>query len=110
MFSDNYIALCAKNGEHVSAVAEKLGFSRSAGVKWANGSTPRKSTLKRIADFFGVTVNELINENPAPTNEDGLDAAILAFLHSLPVDRVRGLLLALEAPTDVLDALDRGEW
>ena len=70
MFSDNYIALCAKNGEHVTAVAEKLGFSRSAGIKWVNGSVPRKSTLKRIADYFGVTVDELINEKPSAPNED----------------------------------------
>lgn len=70
MFSDNYIALCARNGEHITAVAEKLGYSRSAGIKWANGSMPRKSTLKRIADYFGVPVDALTGETPTRQTED----------------------------------------
>ena len=72
MFSDNYLYLCAKNGKHVTTVAEEIGYSRSAGTKWANGSTPRKATLKRIADYFGVTVDELLQDETkkAPVKND----------------------------------------
>ena len=51
-----------------------------------------------------------VKEKPIREDADELDLTILAFLHSLPVERVRGLLLALEAPSDVLAALDRAEW
>lgn len=71
MFSDNYIALCARNGEYVTAVAERLGLSRSAGLKWANGSIPRKATMKRIADYFHVSAEEL--ENGDLTAEEETD-------------------------------------
>lgn len=65
MFSDNYINLCASKIETVTTVAEHIGLSRTAGQKWANGSVPRKTTLKRIADYFGITVDELLAEKKA---------------------------------------------
>ena len=105
MFSDNYIALCAKNGEHVTAVAEKLGFSRSAGLKWANGSVPRKSTLKRIADYFGVTVDELINENPSAPSEDFPEVRLIgrASKKMSPADREKMLQLIRIAFPEAFD-------
>ena len=62
MFSDNYVNLCAKAGKSASAVAKDIGFSGAAGNKWANGSMPHKPTLVRIADYFGITVSELVGD------------------------------------------------
>ena len=67
-----------------------------------------------LSTFLGVCVEYLKGEtdikNPAPTNEDGLtDGAILQFLHSLPIERLRGVLIALEAPKELIDALGHGE-
>lgn len=73
MFSDNYVNLCAARGETITGVSEKLGFSRPAGVKWASGAVPRKTTLKRIADYFGVTVEELMEEKEPAAKSGGQD-------------------------------------
>ena len=69
MFSDNFVKLCARKGIHPTTVAEILGYSRTTGSKWCNGATPRKTTLQRIADYFEITVDELLGEDTkkAPT-------------------------------------------
>ena len=72
MFSDNFVKLCAERGVHPTTVSEQLGYSRTMGAKWAKGSIPRKTTLHRIGDYFGVSVEYLLGDDTkkAPT-EDG---------------------------------------
>lgn len=49
--------LCIKNGTSVTAVAVTLGYSSSASTTWKNSKgMPRPSTVKRVADYFGVPV------------------------------------------------------
>lgn len=77
MFYNNYIRFCAKVGKSPSAVAEEIGLYKSTVTNWKNrGTKPTDATLQRVADYFGVTVEELLEENrkPAPTNEGELDA------------------------------------
>ena len=117
MFSDNYVYLCAKNGKHVTTVAEEIGFSRSAGQKWANGSVPRKATLKRIADYFGVTVDELIDEETkkAPTkigerqveDEKKLTMLVSLFERLSPEDQNDVIFELLQKAHDQLDPGDQ---
>lgn len=111
-FYHNYVALCRKKKLSPSAAAEAMGFKRSIVTRWSNGAMPHKSTLHTIADFFSCSVEDLTreNKNPAPTVEDGLsefDNAILDFVHSLPYEQLRGILVGLRAPKELLDALDR---
>ena len=68
VFYHNYVSLCRSRGLSPSAAAEAMGFKRSIVTKRANGSTPHKSTLYTIADFFGTTVEELLKDTPP--NED----------------------------------------
>ena len=61
MFYSNYVKLCSKLNKSPSAVGEELGFTRASVTGWGNGATPRKSSLIKIADYFGVTVTELMS-------------------------------------------------
>lgn len=100
MFSDNYIELCALNGESPTGLAERLGFSRTAGARWINGSTPRKATLKVIADHFGVSVDYLLRdekEKPA-ADSDGLSEKMLSLSADMMKLFVRFLALAEANP------------
>ena len=77
VFYNNYIRFCAKVGKSPSAVAEEIGLYKSTVTNWKNrGTKPTDATLQRVADYFGVTVEDLLEENrkPAPTNEGELDA------------------------------------
>ena len=78
---------------------------------------PKQDTVTAISEAMNVNEKWLWGydvpmEKFAPLKEDELsesDGAILSFLHSLPVDRVRGILLALGAPEGVLACFDREE-
>ena len=62
VFYYNYVALCNSIEKSPSAVAEEMGFQRSVVTRWRHGTVPRQATLQRIADYFGVTVDDLTSE------------------------------------------------
>lgn len=72
MFWNNFLAECAKKGKSPAVVAEELGFSNSATTCWKNGSLPRMSSRKKLADYFGVTVDELMGTKKEPAGMGGL--------------------------------------
>lgn len=59
MFKENFIKLCALNDESPSSVCQKIGITPSAFSQWNENSIPRKVTLQKIADYFGVSVDSL---------------------------------------------------
>ena len=64
MFWENLIALCAKNETTPSALVKKLSIANGAVTKWKNGAVPHQTTLHKIADYFGITVEQLVNDLP----------------------------------------------
>ena len=68
MFKDKFIQLCNKKGESPSKVCESVGLTRSSYSAWTDETVPRKATLMRIADYFGVTVDDLLAQ-PAETKK-----------------------------------------
>ena len=73
MFWDNFVVECAKKKKSPAAVAEELGFSNSMPTSWKNGSLPRMSSRKKIADYFGITVEELMGTKKEPAGMGELD-------------------------------------
>lgn len=63
MFYLNYVALCNASGKSPSAVAEELGLSRATVTHWGDGSVPRQATLQKVANYFGVSVDDLLAES-----------------------------------------------
>lgn len=60
-FSQNLIKLRKSKGLTQLQLAEKLNYSDKAISKWEVGSVlPDVETLSHIADYFGLTVNDLI--------------------------------------------------
>ena len=70
MFSDNYIRLCKENGVGVTVASQEIGYSANSGKKWSEGSVPRKTTLLKIAEYFGVTVEDLMEGQPTMSYGD----------------------------------------
>lgn len=63
MFYDKYIALCKRNNISPSRAAQQIGFNKSSITNWKNnGYTPRKEILILIADYFGVSVDFLLDK------------------------------------------------
>lgn len=60
-------------GKNPAAVAEELVFSNSMPTSWKNGALPRMSSRKKIADYFGITVEELMGTKKEPAGMGELD-------------------------------------
>lgn len=73
MFYYNYVKLCNKHNKSPSAASEEMGFHRSDVTRWSKGARPRQATLQRIADYFGISVYELVKEEePSPNDSEML--------------------------------------
>ena len=65
MFWDNFVNLCDQQKKSPNKVASEIGCSSGSITAWKQGRLPRKSTLVQIADYFDVTVEELLGKNDA---------------------------------------------
>ena len=58
MFWDNFVLLCDRAGKSPNAVAAEIGFKSTGTVTgWKDGKIPYERNLKKIAEYFGVTVD-----------------------------------------------------
>ena len=58
-FYNKFISLCNEKGESPSAAAEKAGLSRSQVTRWKNGKGFTDISALKLADYFGVDVASL---------------------------------------------------
>ena len=67
MFYDKYRQLCKSVGKSPSAVAIELGISKGAVSTWKNlGRTPQVAQLQKVADYFHITVDQLLGKQKRP--------------------------------------------
>lgn len=94
LFYINYVALCNKIGKSPSAVAEEMGFMRSVVTRWSKGSVPRQATLQKVADYFGITVDELLGKEKQPTEGElsGIRKDLMAFADTLTDEKIEKYL------------------
>lgn len=74
MFYDNFVALCASVNKTPAYVGRELGIDKSTISCWkARKTKPSDVNAQKIADYFGVTVEELIGKgikkDPIPKDE-----------------------------------------
>lgn len=59
MFYEQFIKLCKERDVKPTVVAESIGLNKSTATGWKRGTTPTDVTIKKLADYFGVSVDEL---------------------------------------------------
>lgn len=55
MFIDVFEKLCAKACKSPSAVLQELSMSTALYPQWKNGQSPRSTTKRKLAEYFGVS-------------------------------------------------------
>ena len=75
-FYESFLSLCAKEGKTPSGVAAAIGLSNAAASGWKKGKVPSDTTLAKLSEFFGVSVdvllgNEAKKEKPDDSKIDG---------------------------------------
>lgn len=65
MFFTRYVDLCNSVGKAPTKVASELGITSGSVNGWKNGAVPRLSALRKIAEYFNVSVEYLTGEEAA---------------------------------------------
>ena len=77
MFYDKFILLCKERNVAPTRVLLDIGLSKSAQNKWAKGAKPGSDAVHKLADYFNVSTDYLLdkeNENtPVLTEKDERD-------------------------------------
>ena len=63
MFYDRFMGLCKERGVSPSAVMVSIGLNKSNATFWKKGSIPKGDTLRKLADYFGVSVDYLLGKS-----------------------------------------------
>jgi phage repressor protein C with HTH and peptisase S24 domain len=87
MFKNNFIKFCNQKGESPTAVCRKIGLSNATFTCWTDESVPRRATLQKIADYFDITVEELLREDEPPRRvpDDKLFVLERQNVHMIPL-------------------------
>ena len=63
VFFDKFSALCQKMGVSKSKAAESVGLNRTSVMKWKNGAVPSGATITKLAEYFGVSADYLLDNS-----------------------------------------------
>ena len=69
MFKKIFINLCNEKNISPSAACRAIGLSNAAYSSWTDDTIPRRSTLAKFADYFGVQVEDLLGDAPITQKE-----------------------------------------
>jgi transcriptional regulator with XRE-family HTH domain len=106
MFWENFVALCDKNGTKPNPVAKELGISSGSVTFWKKGKVPHHSTLIKIANYFGVSVDYLLTgQKEKPTDNGELSVKkkqIIERIKFMPDEK----LVRVEQILDIVESTD----
>ncbi len=88
MFYDIILKLCKEKNVKITNVVKELHMSSGNMNRWKNGIIPHGDNLKKLADYFGVSVDYLLgnNESSSPLVKDSIsetEQLILSKFRSL---------------------------
>ena len=105
-FYENFERLCTEKGITPTQVAKDNGIRQSVVAMWKNrGSTPRYNTAKKIAEYFGVSVDYLISGNQE-TFQLHLACGVHIYKNIVPFENVEELLSCFEYFKDKCTVID----
>lgn len=109
MFFDNFVRLCEQKGVKPSRALTEAGVPKSAYSYWrteagaGNDAKPTNQNAVKLAQYFGVTVDYLLNgnqkENPPQQPQSEVDAAVERIrrkLESMPKEQREALMNLIE--------------
>ena len=98
-----FFNLCREKGKAPNTVAKELGISSASITWWKKGErNPSQKTLKAIADYFGVPVAYLLNEEKekAPGTLTEGEKLLIDTFRRVPVDKQELVLQMIRLALD----------
>ena len=112
MFYDIYLRLCNLRNIAPTTAAVEMGFKKSVVTRWKNGVTPRDANLRKISDYFNVSVNYLLGKeetSPTVSAEDDETIIIRQSLKDRPYRKVVFYVDPRVSEEDIADAIEKVE-
>lgn len=114
MFKQRFIRLCNDKKVSPSAACAAIGLSNATFSCWTDESVPRKATLARIADYFGVSVSYLLGiaDEPSVSLSDQVIANLSANVQRVvdELDKQKKPVLGLNPKlSSLLDQMNADE-
>ena len=97
MFAEIFERACAEVGMAPTALLKEVGIGKSAMSNWKSGHEPSNRTKKQLADYFGVTVAEMMEgkiKKPAENDELSAEENFLIEGYKALSPERKSLLLA----------------
>lgn len=111
MFWTQYQFLCQSVGKSPNGVAKEIGLSSGSVTFWKNGKIPKSDTLKKIADYFGVTVDFLLGDDKNQvfdaTEKTTFWNNVVTLCNRKRINPT-SVCMALELPCGTADAWEKG--
>ena len=104
VFWKNFIYYCNLKNVKPNNVTKAIGLSNATATDWKNGSTPRDTTLKKIADYFGIPVSALTSDSPEPLSGSAKPSPFLTTPENEKESRV---LFAYRSQPEMQPAVDK---
>ena len=89
MFWNVFYKLCHDRHKSPNGVAKELNISSGAITSWKNGKVPHHTTLLKLSEYFGVSVDYLLGKNTAESSAtkepSNIGAVMSGNIHLIPV-------------------------
>lgn len=100
MFIENLHRLMDEKKVTKNKLLVTLGLNKSSILNWEQrGTIPSGEVLDKLANYFGVSVDELLGKEKSPSKSEELVkkyATIINLLESLPEDRAAAFRQQIE--------------
>lgn len=86
MFWDNFNALCKSVSKSPNKIAQELSIASGSITEWKKGRIPSQRTLKKLADYFGVTIEYFFvahNENEEIPGTESVEVVYFPIIGSV---------------------------
>lgn len=99
MFYSRITALCAERGVKITNVIAEMNMGSGNLSKWKAGGVPKGDTLSKLADYFHVSTDYLLDrtddprpvgeeKEPTPAAEGGPDPELWKLIQQIPESRM----------------------
>lgn len=99
MFYEQFDMLCAKKGVSKSRAALENNISKTSVTRWKNGAEPNPDILKRLSEYFDVSIDCLLGneqKNKPIVKNDEFSKRIELMLENVPDNEKESLISVLE--------------
>ena len=108
-FYERLNSLCRKSGTTITGVCKLLGISSGTVSAWKTGAMPRGDTVRKIAEYLGVSTDYLLTgKEPEAYETSDIEEEIFDTIAILREPKIRKLVQRLtEASQSDLSKIDK---